>query len=32
MNNKNSKTSQPHRFRVDLTYKINLKHPQENMA
>ena len=32
MNSKNSKTSEPHRFRLDLTDKSNLKDPQKNMA
>ena len=32
MNSKNSKTSEPHRFRLDLTDKRNLKDPQKNMA
>ena len=32
MNSKNSKTSEPHRFRLDLTDKLNLKDPQKNMA
>ena len=32
MNTKNSKTSEPHRFRLDLTDKLNLKDPQKNMA
>ena len=32
MNSKNSKTSEPHRFRLDLTDKLNLKDPRKNMA
>ena len=32
MNTKNSKTSEPLRFRLDLTDKLNLKDPQKNMA
>ena len=32
MNSKNSKTSEPHRFRVDLTDKFNLKDPKKKMA
>ena len=32
MNNENSKPNEPHRFRLDLTDKINLKHPNKNMA
>ena len=32
MNTKNSKTSEPHRFKLDLTDKLNLKNPNENMA
>ena len=32
MNNENSKTSEPHRFRLDLTDKLNLKDPKKNMA
>ena len=32
MNNKNSKTSAPHKFRLDLTEKLNFKHPKKNMA
>ena len=31
MNSKNSKTIEPRRFKLDLTYKRNLKHPK-NMA
>ena len=27
MNTKNSKTNKPHRFRLDLTDKLNLKNP-----
>ena len=29
MNSKNSKTSEPHRFRLDLTDKLNLKDPKK---
>ena len=29
MNNKNSKTSEPHRFKLDLTDKRNLKKPKK---
>ena len=32
MNNENSKTSQRHRFKLDLTDKINLENPNKNMA
>ena len=32
MNTKNSKTSEPHRFQLDLTDKFNLKNPNKNMA
>ena len=32
MNSENSKTSEPHRFRLDLTDKLNLKHPKKNMV
>ena len=32
MNSKNSKTSEPHRFKLDLTEKVNLKSPNQNMA
>ena len=32
MNPENSKTSEPHRFKLDLTDKINLKNPNKNMA
>ena len=32
MNNKNSKTSEPYRFRLDLTDKLNLTDPKKNMA
>ena len=32
MNTENSKTNEPHRFRLDLTDKINLKNPNKNMA
>ena len=32
MNTGNSKTSEPHRFKLDITDKLNLKDPKENMA
>ena len=32
MNTKNSKTSEPHRFRYNLIDKLNLKNPNKNMA
>ena len=32
MNTENSKTNQPHRFKLDLTDKFNLKNPNKNMA
>ena len=32
MNTENSRTSESHRFRLDLTDKINLKNPNKNMA
>ena len=32
MNTENSKTSEPHRFKLDLTDKLNLKNPNRNMA
>ena len=36
MNTENSKTneltSEPHRFKLDLTAKLNLKDPKKNMA
>ena len=32
INTENSKTSQPHRFRLDLADKLNLKNPNKNMA
>ena len=28
----NSKTNEPHRFKLDLTNKLNLKNPNRNMA
>ena len=31
-NSKNSKNSEPHRFRLNLTAKLNLKYPKKNMA
>ena len=32
MNTENSKTSEPHRLKLDLTDKLNLKNPNKNMA
>ena len=32
MKSENSKTSEPHRFRVDLTDKFNLRDPKKKMA
>ena len=32
MNSENSKTREPHRFKLDLTDKLNLKNPNKNMA
>ena len=32
MNTENSKTNEPHRFKLDLTDKTNLKKPNKNMA
>ena len=32
MNTDNSKTNKPHRFKLDLTDKLNLKNPNKNMA
>ena len=32
MNTENSKTNESHRFRLDLTDKLNLKNPRKNMA
>ena len=32
MNTENSRKSEPHRFKLDLTNKCNLKNPNENMA
>ena len=32
MNTKNSKTSAPHIFKLDLTDKLNLKSPYKNVA
>ena len=29
MNSENSKTSEPHRFKLDLTDKLNLKDPKK---
>ena len=32
LNTENSKTYEPHRFKLDLTDKLNLKNPNKNMA
>ena len=32
MNTESSKTNEPHRFKLDLTDKLNLKNPNKNMA
>ena len=32
MNTENSKTNEPHRFKLDLTDKLNLKNSNRNMA
>ena len=32
MSNENSKTSEPHRFKLNLTEKHNLKDPKKNMV
>ena len=32
MNNENSKTNDPHKFKLDLTDKLNLKSPNKNMV
>ena len=32
VNRQNSKTSDPYRFRLDLTDKLNLKDPKKNIA
>ena len=32
MNTENSKTSEPYRLKLDLTDKLNLKNPSNNMA
>ena len=32
MNTKNSKTNEPHRFRLSLAEKLNLKDPSKNIA
>ena len=32
MNTENNKTNEPHRFKLDLTDKLNLKNPNKNMA
>ena len=32
MNTENSKTNKPHRFKLDLTDKLDLKNPNKNMA
>ena len=31
MNTENSKTNEPHRFKLDLTNRLNLKNPNKNM-
>ena len=31
MNTENNKTSEPHKFKLDLTGKLNLKNPSKNM-
>ena len=32
INTENSKTNEPHRFKLDLTDKLNLKNPTKNLA
>ena len=32
MNTQNSKTNEPHRFKLDLTDKLNLNYPNKTMA
>ena len=32
MNNENSKPNKPHKFKLDLTEKLNLKNPNKNMS
>ena len=32
MNTENGKTNEPHRFKLNLTDKINLKYPNKNIA
>ena len=32
MNTENNKTSELHRFKLDLTHKLNLKNPNRNLA
>ena len=32
LNTENSKTNEPHRFKLDLTDKFNLKNPNKDMA
>ena len=32
MNTENSKTNEPHRFKLHLTDKLNIKNPNRNMA
>ena len=32
MNNENGKTNEPHKFRLTLADKLNLKYPNKNMA
>ena len=31
-NTENSKTNEPHRFKLDLADKLNLKNPKKNIA
>ena len=32
INTENSKTNEPHRFKLDFTDKLNLKNPNKNMS
>ena len=32
INTENSKTNEPHRFKLNLTDKLNLKNPKKNIA
>ena len=32
MNTENSKTNEPHRFKLDLADKLNLKNPNKNIT